>query len=114
MACMKCGRDIQEGQIFCETCLEVMEWYPVKPGTAVQLPKRQEAPSRKVLKRRGPTLEEQVKSLRRIIRFLAVALIIAVVLIGLMVIPTYEHLMENVVRPGQNYSTVVPIASQPR
>ncbi len=114
MACLKCGRDIQGDQVFCETCLEMMEWYPVKPGTAVQLPKRQETPARKAVRRRSSSLEDQVKSLRRAVRILAVSLIIAIVLIAAMAIPTYEHLVENIVLPGQNYSTVVPNTSQPQ
>ena len=40
MYCMKCGREIEDGQAFCGDCLAVMEKYPVKPGTAVILPKR--------------------------------------------------------------------------
>lgn len=112
MACMKCGRDTQSGQVFCDICLEMMEWYPVKPGTAVQLPKRQEASVRKPPKRRGPTPEEQVKSLRRLVHILAVLLMIFVLLAGLMAIPTYQHLMETHILPGQNYSTVTHTPTQ--
>lgn len=36
--CLKCGREIEEGQVFCNDCLVQMAKYPVKPGTAVQLP----------------------------------------------------------------------------
>ena len=113
MACMKCGRDTQPGQVFCDTCLEIMEWYPVKPGTAVQLPKRQESSVRKVSKRRGPTPEEQIKGLRRQIRFLSVLLTILMLLVCLMAIPTYRYLMEEHVLPGQNYSTVTHTSTQP-
>lgn len=38
--CLKCGREIEEGQVFCNDCLVQMAKYPVKPGTAVQLPSR--------------------------------------------------------------------------
>lgn len=38
MGCMKCGKETDSGQVFCESCLEVMEKYPVKPDTVVQLP----------------------------------------------------------------------------
>ena len=40
MGCMKCGRDVQEGQIFCVSCLETMEKYPVKINAPVNLPSR--------------------------------------------------------------------------
>ena len=38
MGCMKCGKETGNGQVFCDSCLEVMEQYPVKPDTVVQLP----------------------------------------------------------------------------
>ncbi len=106
MACMKCGRDTQSGQVFCENCLEVMEYYPVKPGTAVQLPKRRPTPVRKPVKRRAPSAEEQIRSLKRVIRWLVVFLIVLVLFAGLLAIPAYEHLFLETFRPGQNYSTV--------
>ena len=113
MACMKCGRDTQPGQVFCDSCLEIMEWYPVKPGTAVQLPKRQEAPIRKVPKRRVPSPEEQIKGLRRQVHILSILLAIMMLLVGLLSIPTYRYLMEEHVLPGQNYSTVTHTSTQP-
>ena len=48
MHCMKCGRDLEPGQVFCEECQAEMKKYPVKPGTVVQLPRRrEEAPNKK-------------------------------------------------------------------
>ena len=38
MNCMKCGREITLGQVFCKDCLVDMENFPIKPGTPVQLP----------------------------------------------------------------------------
>ena len=38
MNCMKCGKETADGQVFCDSCLEVMKQYPVKPDTVVQLP----------------------------------------------------------------------------
>ncbi len=45
MGCLKCGRDLDEGQVFCRECLKFMENHPVQPGTAVLLPTRREAPA---------------------------------------------------------------------
>ena len=42
MNCMRCGKEIAEDQSFCEECLVEMEQQPVKPGTPIQLPQRQE------------------------------------------------------------------------
>ena len=107
MACMRCGRDTQEGQVFCENCLEVMEWYPVKPGTAVQLPTHRNDPPRKAAKRRVLAPEDQIKKLRRVNRLLTIALVLALLVIGLLAVPVYEHLMNEHFATGQNYSTVI-------
>ena len=42
MSCMRCGREIDETQVFCAECLADMERHPVKPGTPIQLPTRNE------------------------------------------------------------------------
>ena len=64
MNCMKCGREIEEGQVFCIDCLKDMEKYPVRPGTAVHLPKRPTySPIRRVYtKRKTLSPEEVVKA----------------------------------------------------
>ena len=64
MNCMKCGREIAEEAVFCESCLEDMRKYPVKPGIAVQLPGKKDAPvPRKshTRRRQPPTPEEQIQ-----------------------------------------------------
>lgn len=40
MSCMRCGKEIDEGQVFCTECLADMERHPVKSGTPIQLPQR--------------------------------------------------------------------------
>ena len=72
--CLKCGREIEEGQVFCNDCLVQMAKYPVKPGTAVQLPSRGSAAvSKKVHSRRRTKAapEEQLKALKKRIRILS-------------------------------------------
>lgn len=113
MACLKCGRETQPGQVFCDMCLEIMEWYPVKPGTAVLLPKRQDFPVRKAVKRRTPSLEDQIKSLHRLVRVLGILLAVMTLFVALMVFPTFQYLKDEHVLPGQNYSTVTQTATQP-
>ena len=71
MNCMKCGREIAEGHVFCSGCLEVAEKYPVKPGIAIQLPGRKTAPSAKksyTKRRQPPTAEEQLLKLKKRMR----------------------------------------------
>ena len=67
MNCMKCGVEIPETQVFCDHCLEVMEQYPIKPGTHIHLPKQNlnaDSPRKPAKKKRTPSAEEQVSSLR--------------------------------------------------
>ena len=45
MNCLKCGREIDAKDVFCPMCLEDMEKYPVKPGTAVHIPARKDEPA---------------------------------------------------------------------
>ena len=36
MNCLKCGREIEEGQVFCNDCLVQMAKYPVKPEVVTE------------------------------------------------------------------------------
>ena len=111
MGCMKCGRDISSGQVFCDGCLEEMEKYPVKPGTVVRLPQRKSVPAAKKSNSRRRTQispEEQVKNLKRILRNMVALVIILSLLLGAAGYFAVIHLLEcDIVRlPGQNYSSV--------
>ena len=65
MHCMKCGREIDEGHVFCPDCLTTMERYPVKPGTAVHIPVRKDPPRKTALRKKPLTPEEQNLRLRK-------------------------------------------------
>lgn len=111
MNCMKCGREISGDGVFCAECLEEMAKYPIKPGTVVHLPRRKhEAPGKKSLLRRKaqPSPEEQMKNLRKMVRRLILALLVALVLLGVSGYLAVVHLMESdmVFLPGQNYSAI--------
>lgn len=104
--CLKCGREIEEGQVFCNDCLVQMAKYPVKPGTAVQLPSRGSAAAAKKVhaRRRGKTaLEEQLKAR---VRVLSVLLAVCVVLLIVLSVVTLRYMSANRLLPGQNYSAV--------
>ncbi len=85
--CLKCGRKIQDGQVFCEGCLQVMQTYPVKPGTAVQLPKHREISEekKKATRHRTQSPAEQNVQLRGTIRKLRTAIVLLVLLLGVAV-----------------------------
>ena len=108
MNCMKCGRETENDQVFCRDCLQVMEKYPVLPGTVVLLPRRREsAYLKKLPKRHVPTSEEQIAALRKCVRILAIALTICIVAIILMFHPTMHYVLDEHVEVGQNYTSVI-------
>ena len=114
MNCLKCGREIEEGQVFCNDCLVQMAKYPVKPGTAVQLPSRGSAAvSKKVHSRRRSKAvpEEQLKALKKRIRILSALLSVCVVLLIVLSVVTLRYMSANRLLPGQNYSAVTATAA---
>ncbi len=60
MFCLKCGRETENEQVFCQHCLDSMEAYPVKPGTAVQLPRRSSESARKSPRRKRIVQPEEL------------------------------------------------------
>lgn len=110
MNCMKCGREIPLGQVFCKDCLADMENYPIKPGTPVQLPtqpapvpSRRVQPSRKI---RKP--EEQISQLRKLVLVLSLSLLTVVLAFAITTSVLLHHIEQNKdnTLPGQNYSTM--------
>lgn len=108
MNCMKCGREIALGQVFCKSCLADMETAPVDPATPVVLPTH--TPNTVVKRsstRKAPKPEEQVLRLRKLLW--AVSLLLAAVSVAF-AITTWVLLQRlertpEAVQPGQNYST---------
>lgn len=110
MSCIKCGRDNEEDQVFCPSCLAVMERYPVKPGIAIQLPHRKDGPVSKkphVRRRQAPKPEEKILAMKKWLRFMLVMWLITLALLIAAMFPTVEYFLGNTFRQtGQNYSTV--------
>lgn len=108
MQCMKCGREIPVGQVFCEECLTEMEKYPVEPGTVVTLPvqSKPQPAKKQMLHRPAQTPEERVKTMRKQLRFLSWSLTLAVALLVGVTALAVSMLQEdqNEELPGQNYS----------
>ena len=86
MNCMKCGGKRAENQAFCDTCLEHMSHFPVRPNVVVQLPPQQ--PAVAVKKKRAPKKErkpeEQIRHLRSLTRWLCLLLVVALLGFGFM------------------------------
>ena len=108
MGCMKCGKKTTGEQVFCDQCLAVMEAYPVKPDVHIQLPNRPGDDYKIVRKRRPPSPEEQVVTLRRKVRKLKVWIAILVLILGatgFLLVRSFDQTPEENKNWGQNYST---------
>lgn len=107
MNCMRCGREIQEGQVFCSECLAEMEKCPVKPDTPIRLPRRPDPALRRNVRKKGSPEDEQIRTLKKQVRLLAILLILAAVVIIILSIPAIRDLVEDSMSflPGQNYSS---------
>ena len=110
MQCIKCGRDVEPAEVFCDSCKETMAKYPVRPGVVVQLPHRTETVAKKQPARRRAVLsaEDQVVLLRRTVRRLAILTILllaAVIGLSWLTVDLYQESQRKVL-PGQNYYSI--------
>ena len=117
MNCLRCGREIPVGQVFCPDCLADMEKDPVKPGTPVQLP----APAVSSAARkpgRGPrkrSPEELLARCRRRLRVMSALFAVALVALAVTVFVFTGLLSRSRKAPlGQNYSTSPPASTVSR
>lgn len=111
MYCLKCGNETENEQIFCQHCLDIMEKYPVRPGTIARIPHRStNAATKKQNRRKGPSLEEQVVQLRVVIRTLMAMLGAVLVVLGIFVWLYMDAIDKKPVSPepskGTNYQVV--------
>lgn len=107
MNCLKCGKETENQQVFCAKCLQAMDAYPVKPGTAVHLPVRPEQPVTKKQTHRRKLLppEEQVLHLRKTVRRLvAVMVLMAVLLTAMGAMLARTFLPNEALNLGRNYT----------
>ncbi len=106
MPCLKCGRETQQSNVFCDACLEDMRQHPVKPGTPVTIFKRPEAPAKSPGKKQQKPEEllvkYQKKNKRLVSWVIALSVLLALTSIGLAckLYWDYGHLPL-----GQNYVT---------
>lgn len=111
MYCLKCGNETENDQVFCGHCLEIMESYPVKPGTPARIPYRNlNASAKKQNRRKTPSLEEQVVRLKVVTRTLLAILGAVLILLGIFVW-LYLDMIDNVPEipessKGTNYQVV--------
>ena len=111
MNCLRCGRETEQEQVFCASCLKTMEKHPIKPGTAVQIPDRQAYMEKnQPAPRNYVSAEELVPQLRRTIRVLMAVLLALSLSLGV----TAWFLIQSISSSrftmpgnmGRNYTTV--------
>lgn len=111
MQCLKCGREIVEGQVFCSACLDGMAKNPVKPNTVVTIPER-DVRVRRSAPRNQNKAEELTQRLERTI--LQLRLWVCVLTAALMLCVgflTWQYFAEDDGPAiGQNYTAVTDFA----
>lgn len=110
MNCMKCGTELKNSGVFCESCLADMEKYPVKANITIQLPARSApAPVRKRTRRQKYVKpEDQIRHLKKVRNWLCVVLVAALLAFAAtsaMVLHLLDVDAENF-GIGQNYGTI--------
>ena len=105
MYCMKCGREVEGGQVFCADCLVQMEQEPIPIRAAVKIP-RQPLNNHKT---RRPAIhyEEEVLRLEKAnerLRIWVILLAMSAILLGMAVY--YKEVVQAVEDVGKNYSIV--------
>ena len=109
MYCLKCGKETDEGSVFCAQCQEKMSKHPVKPGTVIHLTHREiPLPDKKAAaKVREETPSDQLLQLRKMIRWL----IATITLLSLLLCATAGMLIRTLTEEskspaiGRNYTT---------
>lgn len=111
MKCMRCGTKIAPGSVFCEDCLADMEKHPVKPGTPVNLPRREKQPVVKRSKKRMLKADEQINILRRAVNWLIVLVIVLTLALTatIYMIVSDVHQSNSDSQSGQNYGTYTSV-----
>lgn len=111
MTCMKCGREIPAGQVFCDGCLDVMKKYPVRPDATVHLRRRAEqaAPKKQNIRRRQLSPEEQLPLVKRSNRRLSWCVVLLSLLLTAVCVAVVLQLWEMdtapLTPPNYNHST---------
>lgn len=87
MNCIRCGKETEENQVFCNECLEDMERHPVRPGTPVQLPNRENRgpTKRSTFRLAASKWENQIFRLKYTIVWLIILIILLVAALALCV-----------------------------
>lgn len=117
MPCLKCGKKTEDNQVFCTSCLETMEKYPVSPKDKIQIPHHPDPvpPQKNTHRKKVLSQEEQVVHLKKISRHLMIALLVVTFILGTVIAfmgrSLYVALHERFT--GRNYTTVTTETTSP-
>ena len=103
MNCIKCGREIPDGQVFCPGCLEGIATYPIAPDTPVHIPKRPAKAPEKKAKELTPA--DQIKLLKKSIRWLLVTVAVLTAAIAILAALLLHEPPAQQQPIGRNYTT---------
>ncbi len=109
MKCMRCGKEITSDAVFCETCLADMDKHPIKPGTPINLPRREKQQPVKRTKKRFQKPEDHIHALRRLVIWLMMVIILLAIALTASIFMLIHQPEPNDGNrlPGQNYGTSV-------
>ena len=105
MYCMKCGREVEDGQVFCPDCQDLMKQEPISIRTAVKIPRQPINNNR--TRRPAIHYEEEVHRLEKSnerLRIWVILLAMATVLLAMAVY--HKEVVRAVEDMGKNYSIV--------
>lgn len=111
MYCLKCGNETESEQVFCQHCLEIMEQYPVNPGTIARIPNRSvSSTTKKTNRRKTLSFEDQITHLKVVNRTLLALLGIMLIFSGIFAWLYFNAISELPKTPesskGTNYQVV--------
>ena len=108
MNCMKCGRETEDEQVFCQDCQVEMQKHPISTTVAIHLPSRNTEPDKL------PDYDDEesdaavISQLKGIIRWLTATVAVLSILLCLVALMLI-HLSNTPVPEstiGKNYSTI--------
>ena len=107
MQCLRCGRKIEDEEVFCFLCEAVMVKQPVKPNTVVSIPDRNARP-RPAPSRKPARPEEDTSGLRRTILQLRlwVCMLLTLLVLCAAALTWQELHRESKPAIGQNYTSI--------
>ena len=108
MNCLKCKKETEDTNVFCQDCLQVMERYPITREAIVHLPQRQSrVQDKQQLHKKELSPEDMVPRLRGVIKALTAVIggmaIILAIISGMLLNSLNRPEQESNI--GRNYTT---------